>query len=79
MMLTEAEAKTKWCPFARITLQHDGTNVSWNRICTDDDKLSLTEHVRCIASECMAWRWEGGNPPAPNHYKHGYCGLAGTE
>lgn len=34
----------------------------------------------CIASECMAWRWDAGeNVANPNRHNtdHGYCGLAG--
>lgn len=85
-LLTEEEAKTKWCPYATIfsedsrhleTAQLPGGFVS----------------ARCIASECMAWRWEEEEylnamehyeavtpiegvaciPPSPR----GWCGLAG--
>jgi hypothetical protein len=31
---------------------------------------------RCIASECMAWRWEPDNPK-PIEQHRGFCGLAG--
>lgn len=42
MLLTEEEARKKWCPFAgegRLMLGPSGD-------------------PRCIASECMAWRWK---------------------
>jgi hypothetical protein len=41
--MTEDEAKTKWCPAVRWA---DG----WF------NRPKGSEHARCIASECMAWR-----------------------
>lgn len=48
--MTEDEAKTKWCPFAR-TSDDDGStfNRRW------DGKVS--EAAACLGSGCMAWRW----------------------
>lgn len=46
-MHTEAEAKTKWCPFVRAPLSENGGNVAIN---SDGSRT-------CIASDCMAWRW----------------------
>lgn len=77
--MTEDEAKTKWCPFTRVGFaDHGGTN---NR---HDGGLN------CIASACMAWRWNGYMGAegkwvrkAPDGEKwngangDGYCGLAG--
>lgn len=45
-MYTEAEAKTKWCPFTR-----PGHGDGCNRFPGD-----FGAHARCIASNCMAWR-----------------------
>ena len=45
MNVTEAEAKTKWCPFARLS-EMGGT---YNRIGPAAD-------LYCIGSACMAWR-----------------------
>jgi hypothetical protein len=60
-MMTEDEAKTKWCPYKRGEL-YDGT--------------------RCIASACMAWRWnvvigEYPNNTATPSKTHGFCGAFG--
>lgn len=42
-MHTEEEARTKWCPFDRTYL-------------VAQIEIDAGE-CRCIASECMAWRW----------------------
>ena len=59
MLLTEDEARKKWCPFVRQTR---GSDFPYNRDHNDLDGC------RCIASDCMAWRWS--NP------HEGHCGLA---
>ena len=41
---TEEQAREKWCPFAKFN-----TNIAPERI--------VDGGFRCIASECMAWRW----------------------
>lgn len=66
-MHTEAEAREKWCPFARCAMRGD-----------EDDW-----HVMCFASGCMAWRWGAPKfvtheaPKPTEKIEHGYCGLAG--
>ena len=101
---TEAEARTKWCPFVRITpAAYDAGLVrkgwTWIKervvfVHTNRETFSrrLEEitssrqlNVRCIASECMAWRWRRDDEtPLPGESigefkarRHGYCGLAG--
>lgn len=66
--MTEDEAKTKWCPFARISDGEPPTSV--NR----PEPYGDVPH--CLGSGCMAWRWE---VPDPATYKSapGFCGLAG--
>ena len=51
--LTEAEAKTNWCPMVRQSATFtDGYGLSYNR-----SAMEATYPCRCIASECMMWRW----------------------
>ena len=63
-MMTEAEAKTKWCPFARVGLvTDDDGGVAVNRSVEPVDKrtvsiCSVYDETRCIAAACMAWRWD---------------------
>ena len=75
--MTEDEAKTKWCPFARVTIRDDIAD-SWNRF--EDGIEAAVDGSHCIASNCMAWRW-GKKPSADGvlfveDREHGYCGLA---
>jgi hypothetical protein len=53
--MTEEEAKTKWCPFARVSMAWQSSIGSANRGLTEDEKPL----ANCIGSACMAWRWEG--------------------
>ena len=55
-MLTEEEAKTKWCPFARYSSKEEGWKRGINRWVGDDSQFNPVP-AQCIASECMAWRW----------------------
>jgi hypothetical protein len=55
--VTEDEAKTKWCPFARqmVSLEKGGipmSGFSANRF--NEDRVAT-----CLGSACMAWRWHG--------------------
>ena len=60
MILTEEEAKTKWCPETRI---HEvrGAGVYVNKPITDENPHGHANaaSVMCIGSACMAWRWYG--------------------
>lgn len=64
--MTEDEAKTKWCPQARVPMR--AAECARNRGYIDG-KAFLPEGTLCIASACMAWRTTSS--------QHGYCGLAG--
>ena len=83
MILTEEEARKKWCCNGRNC---EAVNI--NSMETQYD------HPDCQASKCMAWRWtdpetfteyEPVNPddpmsavyPKADIDRRGYCGLAG--
>ena len=87
--LTEAEAHERWCPFVRFVVDVP-QYASGNRF-DDGTSGQLAKECRCIASVCMAWRWnldDKGQPAyqrtkVPNMSGHfnnapmGFCGLAG--
>lgn len=66
--MTEDDARTKWCPFARVP---DGGGVTGALTASnrhagqkaggDGKPRILRGNAMCIGSECMAWRWI---PPA---------------
>jgi hypothetical protein len=70
--MTEDEAKTKWCPMVRV-IAYNGTYSS-NRL--DSSVMSK----KCIASNCMLWRWlhpEYVRGTEADKGLSGYCGLGG--
>lgn len=50
--MTEDEAKTKWCPFARYpaVVADPGANVGY-----PNPAVASNANSRCIGSACMAW------------------------
>lgn len=70
--MIEQEAKTKWCPFARVVvpLRSNATGeffaaCAGNRVGISDQIAIMgsterdnPESARCIGSACMSWRWE---------------------
>lgn len=89
--MTEEEAKTKWCPFARTQYvgepdkNGDRYRESYpaNRMYAPDLGCG-TDAALCIASACMAWRQTdnyvgpcAAGEDAPTPKPAGYCGLAG--
>ncbi len=77
--MTEDKAKTKWCPFVRMSPQSATNNRG--------DYHPNPGNVNCIGSACMAWRWnlivkkhhqmQMTVPPDEYSNVNGYCGLAG--
>ena len=59
MMHTEEQAREKWCPHARTTYVGDSGAEQFpsNRYGTSDGTNFNPKDCRCIASDCMAWRW----------------------
>jgi hypothetical protein len=81
MMLTEAEARDRWCPFARAAnFDHDAhlpagsVPVVINRWGHGNERSRPHGDCMCLASRCMAWRWQGSEDRPE---RRGYCGLAG--
>jgi len=78
--MTENEAKKKWCPYARASdLGHSPVSVNRRGNFPDQD-------CYCIASSCMAWRWNGDSPAFPDagsedsldyNARKGFCGGFG--
>lgn len=73
-MMTEDEAKTKWCPMSRVlshTSAQDGNGrsyeggYSWNRAPNTFDPYRIDDPpytpgaANCVGSACMMWRGEG--------------------
>lgn len=93
-MHTEAEAKTKWCPYARVAvaMKNNKTTLEFFGVggCNRGPRSEHVETVgasdpsnpesaRCIASECMAWRKTSQYRADRNETTEGgYCGLSGT-
>lgn len=79
-MLTEEEARERWCPFYQMVGAGTATDFQYgdNRpVEIDNDRAGY-----CIASDCAAWRWNEftQEPPhvrRPVRENGGYCGLAG--
>lgn len=78
--MTEDEAKTKWCPFARTSCASEPItgNHAANRY-SSGQRDGQGAH-NCIGSACMAWRqirrWSDPFMEQPGSHG-GYCGLAG--
>ena len=77
-MKTEEEARKCWCPHARVS-SSDGepsSNRQWYRTESGVYEVALE---KCIASECMMWRWGPhslGRARTGEALVGGYCGLA---
>ena len=83
-MMTEDEAKGKWCPFARVASAPGGSLATFATV--NRGGAGSRDEVSCLGSACMAWRnefgikvdeetgliWADLKPTG-----RGYCGLAG--
>jgi len=74
--MTEEEAKELWCPFARLIDGQPPGAAATNR-------SGPAANYHCIASKCMAWRWDMEITHSIEHGSQmsktdkGHCGLAG--
>ncbi len=71
--MTEQEARTKWCPMARVSTYSVGNPAESAANRTDEGTPYPAS--RCIASDCMMWRWEEDHTYTGKH--DGSCGLGG--
>jgi hypothetical protein len=71
MIVTEEQAKTKWCPKVMIINLINGENVT-NRC----EMYPGKEDTCCIASDCMWWEFTGNVSTKSSPYEAlGYCTL----
>lgn len=64
--MTEADAKTKWCPFSRISSNGAVINRDNNKDSLITDTTSAT---RCLGSVCCLWMVED------DRTNDGHCGM----
>ena len=91
-MISEREAKEKWCPQARFAIGNRKDNRKENTLTVADhgpswnmvyDTTRNSDYVaKCMGSECMAWRWAEKSAvevPMIGDIKErkGYCGAYG--
>lgn len=78
--LTPAQASKRWCPFVRIREYQEG-GIEGTAVNRSFDSLdSAANGSLCLASGCMAWRWDVGHEWEDEERRdepRGYCGLAG--
>lgn len=76
-MPTLEEAKTQWCPMARVVIIPSGeqipTSATYNRITVvegnGEQRNVLPQSARCVANRCALWDAGGDDP------NEGACGL----
>ena len=81
---SEVDARTKWCPLSRMGSSDNRTvfDDTFNR--AGNIRGVAAPGTRCIASECMMWRWvttnigDGSGGTVESSDTHGYCGAAGV-
>ena len=71
-MMTEDEAKQRWCPLVRFKSMDTGSGPAFNRM-VDPQPLETL----CIGSKCMAWRERAQE--RNNIEVQGYCGAFGGQ
>jgi hypothetical protein len=81
-MLTEDEAKQKWCPMTRVLdWQTAGVMIGENPAIASaavnrvEGGSGIPVDAYCIGSDCMMWRWQQQQANEPFR-PVGWCGLA---
>ena len=77
MITTEAEAKTKWCPMARVNTLVTGVDYNETAVggaaCNRSPPNLMTELPNCLGSDCAVWNWIVAEDYQPERV--GCCGL----
>lgn len=76
MILSESDARERWCPFARPVI---GSTVyaapEGRAVDVGDDGCPTSIGQNCIGSRCMMWSWRDAEEAEP---RLGFCGLIGA-
>ena len=79
--MTEEEARTRWCPMARLNVGND-TAAPYNRyLHSDEYDMALPGARKCVASDCALWvvDYRAGSSVmdvrGPDVEDGGHCGL----
>jgi len=76
--MTEADAKTKWCPFTRVALV-EGMSANRTAGMGTQGYADITEETRCLGSGCLMWEFRtdlpARNDAAAGKPPHGDCML----
>lgn len=70
--MTEDEAKTKWCPMARLDYDHSTINRDTEY---KSEELVIPKASLCIGSDCMMWAAD----PSGFFGDNGHCGLCNMD
>jgi len=76
--MIEQEAKTKWCPYARVRgfATEAAVNRPFKGLPSDHVDADIPDvDCRCIGSACMAWRWDDVPNPAYADYRKRRAGM----
>lgn len=81
MSYTEEVARTKWCPFSSVVAGREDGNkkatvtgtIAFNRVELGPHTYASPDGAACMASQCMAWRWNYIDTHGPS--TEGFCGL----
>jgi hypothetical protein len=78
--VTEEDARSKWCPFARVAIGVGPIGGSTTGYTVFNRATTVGEaplNAMCLGSACMAWRVRAAADGKGGWKGDGYCGLAG--